>query len=123
MKQLKPEPSPATDPLYIEKTLGITHAELAKIVGCSYSSLQRLILGTRSSSGLDKEAEILRLLERMTKTLVTLYRGNEAMVAQWMRVPMPACLPPIEALVSVEYLVSTTIKLESQLEHDRSTHV
>lgn len=123
MKQKEPKLPPTPDPLYLEKVLGITHAELAKIVGCSYSSLQRLILGARTPSTQDKEAEILRLLERMTETLVTLYGGNEAMVAQWMRVPMPGRLPPIEALISVEYLVNTTSQLEAQLKHKKTTHV
>ena len=97
---------------YIEHTLGISRGELAAIIGCSYSSLQRLSSGNRTDRIVGKEPEIIQILLRFSKALEHLYRDNAAMAKSWLRLHPPGALPPIKQIASLELLVCVTRELE-----------
>lgn len=107
--------------LHVEQTLGITRSELAVIVGCSYSSLQRLASGRRTEHVVGKEPEIIQMLVRITDAVVQLYQGDTDMAKHWMRMSPPGEHTPIKKMASLEKMVTIMCDLENSLVRLKAT--
>jgi len=93
--------------------LGLTHRELAAVVGTSESSISRLRLGRRIDPDI-KEGELALLFLRLYRSLDTLVGGDEAQAAAWFDAPNRHLGGiPRERILTVEGLVDVVQYLDA----------
>ena len=94
--------------------LGLSNAQLGRVLGISESSVSRLMAGDRQIDPASKEGELGLLLVRLYRSLDAMVGGDSAMRLSWLTSNNRALNgPPIDLIASTTGLVNTVAYLDS----------
>ncbi|MDF2231235.1 DUF2384 domain-containing protein [Albimonas sp. CAU 1670] len=123
MTLLQDAVSPAPDPgavlakavLRAAARLGVTHDQLARVIGVSPSTVSRLKSGAARLERDQKSFELAALFVRLFRSLDAIAGGDEAAARAWLRAENLALgAPPIERILTVAGLVDVVDYLDAR---------
>jgi hypothetical protein len=94
--------------------LGLSNAQLGRVLGISESSVSRLLAGDRQIDPASKEGELGLLLVRLYRSLDAMVGGDGDLRLAWLSSSNRALNgPPIDLIASTTGLVNTVAYLDS----------